>query len=320
MNPIFEKLERVGMIPVIKLEDTSKAAALADALMRGGIPVAEVTFRAAGADHVIRQIRQACPDMAVGAGTVLTVEQAKVAIDAGALYIVAPGLNPKVVSYCQEQGVPVIPGCATPSEIEQALEMGLEVVKFFPAEQLGGLATIKALCGPYSNIRFIPTGGINLDNLTQYLTHPRIVACGGTFMVKTEMIDSGDWDGIVALCRRAMEVSLGFSLDHVGINPSADDSPAELAGLFGSLFRKEVKEGNSSHMVKGLVEVMKKPYLGASGHLAISTNSILRACEYLRGCSVEIDESTWKKDAKGNPKAVYLKDEIGGFAVHLVQR
>lgn len=320
MIQTLELIQQIGIIPVIKLEETAKALPLAKALINGGIPVAEVTFRAAGADQVIRQIRQAYPEMAVGAGTVLTVEQAELAISAGALFVVAPALNPDVAAVCQKNNIPFIPGCVTPCELEAAMNLGLEVVKFFPAQQHGGLDGIKALCGPYQGVRFIPTGGVNLQNVSEYLSHPRVFACGGTFMVSSDLIAQDDWEGISALCHKAVEAAFGFQLDHVGINPAQGDHSEDLAGCFGSLFHKPITEGRSSYMLKGLVEVMKQPYLGAHGHLAISVNSIERACAYLRAQGVEFDPNTEKRDEKGGLKAVYLKDSLGGFAIHLMRK
>ncbi len=320
MNQVLEHIHQIGIIPVIKLEDTDKALPLAKALIDGGIPVAEVTFRAAGADLVIKRIREAYPEMAVGAGTVLSVEQAERAVNAGALFVVAPALNTEVVSYCQKRKVPVIPGCVTPGELETAMRLGLKVVKFFPAQQHGGLEGIKALCGPYQDIRFIPTGGVNLQNVSQYLSHPRVFACGGTFMVNADLIAQNDWNGISALCHNAVEAAFGFSLDHVGINPGESDCPRTLADRFGALFHRSIKEGSSSYMLKGFVEVMKQPYLGANGHLAITVSSVERACAYLRAQGVEFDSDTEKRDERGALKAIYLKASLGGFAIHLMRK
>lgn len=203
---IYEKLYKCGIIPVIKLDDADKSEALAKALLDGGLNVAEVTFRTSSAPEVIRRIAASFPDMTVGAGTVLSVEQAKEAIACGASFIVSPGFNPKVVKWCLDNSVTVIPGIATPTELEAAMEMGLSVVKFFPAEAFGGLKTLKAISAPYGNIRFMPTGGISLDNLDSYLSFGKIIACGGSFMVTGDLVKNGDFSAITDISKKAAEI------------------------------------------------------------------------------------------------------------------
>ena len=206
MSEILEKIKEIGIVPVIVLEDAKDALPLAEALMEGGLPCAEVTFRTAAAEDSIRAISQAYPEMLVGAGTVLTTEQVDRAVAAGAKFIVSPGFNPRIVQYCQEKGVPITPGCSSPTDIEQALEQGLKVVKFFPAEQLGGLAMIKALAGPYVDVSFMPTGGINAGNVKDYLAYNRILACGGSWMVKGDLIKAGDFQRITELVKEAKQL------------------------------------------------------------------------------------------------------------------
>ena len=206
MNTILEKIGKLKLLPVIKIEDAEKSVPLAGALIDGGLPAAEITFRTSCAAEAIKRITAAYPDMLVGAGTVLSVEQVDAAVAAGAAFIVSPGLNPTVVGYCVEKGVPVIPGVVTPGEIETALSFGLEVVKFFPAEAYGGVKTIKALSAPYRMIKFMPTGGINEDNIKSYLACPAVLACGGSFMVKDTLIADGDFAGITGLTKRAVAI------------------------------------------------------------------------------------------------------------------
>lgn len=206
MSEILEKIKEIGIVPVIVLEDAKDALPLAEALMEGGLPCAEVTFRTAAAEDSIRAISQAYPEMLVGAGTMLTTEQVDRAVAAGAKFIVSPGFNPRIVQYCQEKGVPITPGCSSPTDIEQALEHGLKVVKFFPAEQLGGLAMIKALAGPYVDVSFMPTGGINAGNVKDYLAYNRILACGGSWMVKGDLIKAGDFQRITELVKEAKQL------------------------------------------------------------------------------------------------------------------
>lgn len=206
MNEIFEKIHAIGILPVIALDDAAQAVPLARALAAGGIPATEVTFRTAAGEEAIRRIAQEVPEVLVGAGTVLTTEQVDRAVSAGAKFIVSPGTNPKVVRRCQEKGVQPIPGAVTPTEIESAMELGLDVLKFFPAEPSGGLGMIKALTAPYTQIKFIPTGGISAANVTEYLKHPKIVACGGSWMVKKDLVNAGKFDEIRALAAEAAAI------------------------------------------------------------------------------------------------------------------
>lgn len=204
---VNERISAIGVVPVIKLNNpTRDAAPLANALCAGGVPVAEVTFRAAGADEAIRLMREACPEMLVGAGTVLTTEQVDKAVAAGAQFVVSPGFDGELVAYCVEKGVPIYPGCTTPTDYHAALKFGLEIVKFFPAEQSGGLTKIKAMSAPFPMFKVMPTGGISLKNLKEYLACPVICACGGSYMVTAELIDNGKWDEITELCRQSVAI------------------------------------------------------------------------------------------------------------------
>ncbi|MBR7135736.1 MAG: bifunctional 4-hydroxy-2-oxoglutarate aldolase/2-dehydro-3-deoxy-phosphogluconate aldolase [Clostridia bacterium] len=197
---IAEELKKCGIVPVIVLEDVDKSESLAKALLDGGVNVAEVTFRAEGADKVISRMVKAYPHMLVGAGTVLTVDQLERAKAAGAKFCVAPGLNPKVVERAQEIGMPFIPGVATATEIEKALDMGITTVKFFPAEQAGGVAYIKAVSAPYPMMRFMPTGGINSKNISDYLAFPKVIACGGSWIVAAKLLKEENWQEVTRLC------------------------------------------------------------------------------------------------------------------------
>lgn len=319
MNPVIEEISKIGIVPVIALDDAKDAEPLAKALCEGGLPCAEVTFRTAAAEDSIRIMAEKFPEMLVGAGTVLTTEQVDRAVNAGAKFIVSPGLNPKVVAYCTSKNIPIVPGCANPSDIEQALELGLEVVKFFPAEAAGGLNMIKAMSAPYTSVKFMPTGGINANNLIDYLNFGKIVACGGSWMVSKDMVSAGEFDKIAKLTNEAVTKMLGFELKHIGINESDEVSADKTADMF-NVFGFDKKIGNSSIFAGSAIEVMKAPYLGKNGHIAIGTNYIERAVYHLEKRGVEFDKETEKRDAKGNLKAIYIKGEFGGFAVHLVQK
>ncbi len=206
MNSILEQIKETGIIPVVVLDDVGDAEPLARALCEGGLSCAEVTFRTDAAEESIRIMTKKFPNMLVGAGTVLSTDQVDRAVDAGAKFIVSPGLNPRVVKYCVEKGITIIPGCSNPSDVEQALEHGLDVIKFFPAEPAGGLAYIKAIAAPYVNVHFMPTGGINPENVRDYLAYNRILACGGSWMVKDSYVKAGEFDKIKALAREASEL------------------------------------------------------------------------------------------------------------------
>lgn len=206
MNAVLEKIQEIGIVPVVVLDDAKDAKPLAQALCDGGLPCAEVTFRTDAAEEAIRIMSQEFPEMLVGAGTVLTTDQVDRAVAAGAKFIVSPGLNPRIVKYCVEKGILITPGCTNPSDIEQALENGLEVVKFFPAEPAGGLPMIKAMAAPYVGVKFMPTGGINAKNVRDYLAYDRIIACGGSWMVKGDLVKAGDFEKITELTKEAVEI------------------------------------------------------------------------------------------------------------------
>jgi 2-dehydro-3-deoxyphosphogluconate aldolase/(4S)-4-hydroxy-2-oxoglutarate aldolase len=320
MHTVLEEIEKIGIVPVIKIDDVEKAVPLAKALIAGGIPCAEVTFRTSQGEEAIRRMCKECPDILAGAGTVLTIEQVDRAIDAGAKFIVSPGLNPKVVEYCLKKNIPVTPGCANPSDIEVALGFGLDVVKFFPAEQSGGLDYIKAVSAPYSSLKFIPTGGINANNIVKYLSFDKILACGGSWMVSSDLINEGKFDEITKLCKEAVQNVLGFSFAHMGINTANEETALKAAKMFEVMFNLESKVGAASAFAGKNIEIMKTLYLGTNGHIAIGTNSIIRAQTYLERCGFTFRKETTKFDAKGNLFTIYFTDEIAGFAVHLIQR
>ena len=320
MNKVLEEISKIGIVPVIALDRAEDAEPLAKALCDGGLPCAEVTFRTAAAEESIRIMSDRFPEMLVGAGTVLTTEQVDRAVNAGAKFIVSPGLNPKVVKYCVDRNIPITPGTSNPSDVEAAIELGLDVVKFFPAEAAGGLNMIKSMAAPYTNMKFMPTGGINAKNLTSYLDFNRIIACGGSWMVSKDMVNAGDWAGITALTKEAVATMLGFKLLHVGVNNESEDAAASDSAKFASLLGEEVKSGNSSIFVGSLIEMMKAPGRGANGHICIQTNYLARAMYHLQKRGFSFDETSFKYNAQGVLSVAYLKEEIAGFAVHFNQK
>lgn len=320
MNPILEKIQAIGIVPVIQIDNVEDAVPLAKALCEGGLPCAEITFRTAAAKDAIREMAQNFPNMLVGAGTCLTIEQVNEAVEAGAKFVISPGLNPKIVKYCVENDILIMPGCTNPSDIEQAIEQGLEVVKFFPAEAAGGLNMIKAMAAPYTKMKFMPTGGINEKNLNDYLSFNKIIACGGSWMVNPALLKEKKFDEIKNLTRTAVEKMLGFEVMHVGINSESEKEASETAKKFGSLFGFSNDNKTKSIFASAGIEIMKEVFLGANGHIAIGTNHMNRAIAYLEslGCEIDYDHKTC--DANGNIVAIYLKEQIGGFAIHLLQK
>ena len=319
MSDIYQRIYETGIIPVIKIENANDAVPLAKALIDGGLPAAEITFRTAAAADAIKAVSEAFPDMLVGAGTVLTPEQADKAKAAGAKFIVSPGLNPNVVKHCLKIGIPIIPGTSNPSDVEAALELGLTTVKFFPAEASGGLAMLKAMSAPYGNVKFMPTGGLNEKNILSYLAFDKIVACGGSFMVKEDDIKAGNFDKIRELTHNAVMLMLGFNLLHIGINSKDENEAASIAGAFAD-FGFELKNGNSSIFAGTGFEVMKSKGFGDKGHIAIGTNNVDRAIAYLKTKGITFNEATRQTDDKGRTKFIYLEKDFGGFAVHLLRK
>ena len=314
MNKINETISNIGIIPVIAFNSVEEAVPLCRALVAGGLPAAEVTFRTACAEDCIRVIAKEVPEMLLGAGTVLTRDQADRAMAAGAKFIVAPGYDPVVTGYVIDKGGIMIPGTATAGEMQQAMNQGCEVLKFFPAEANGGVAMLKNIGAALKSAKWMCTGGVNAKNVNDYLGYSQIVAVGGTWMCKSDMIKAAKWDEITAISREAVKAMLGFSLAHVGLNCENEAEAEKAARTFCALFGLEYKAGSSSIFAGSAVECMKAPYKGRNGHIGIGTNSLDRAVYHLGRQGVEFDESSRK------PKAIYLKEEVCGFAIHLMQK
>lgn len=320
-DKMLKELYLIGLVPVIKIEDPADAVPLAKALIDGGLPAAEITFRTKCAAEAIKNITDTYPDMLVGAGTVLTTEQVDAALAAGSKFLVSPGLNPKVTAYALSKGATMLPGISNPSDIEAALELGLTTVKFFPAEAAGGLKMLKAMSAPYGQLRFMPTGGINADNLLDYLRFGKIIACGGSFMVKDDLVREKKWDEITALTKNAVKVMLGLEFVHMGINNDSADAAAKGARLFSDMFGMPVRETSKSFFAGDAFEFMNKKGPGKCGHIAIRTNFVDRAMAYFERMGFEFDpESIQYDDKTGKPKFAYFRDEVCGFAIHLLQK
>lgn len=319
MNAIIQTLSRIGIVPVIAIDDASKAVPLAKALAAGGLNAAEITFRTPAGEEALRQIAREMPEMLVGAGTVLTREQVDRAADAGARFLVSPGFHSEVTEYALSKGLLMLPGTATPGEMEQAMALGLDIVKFFPAEQNGGVAKLKALAGPYPNLRWMPTGGINVKNMMDYLSFDRVPFCGGTWMVKKELIRQERWEEITAICREAVKTMLGLELGHIGINDTSPESAERTAEAFAALLGLEHKPGANSDFAGKCVEVLKKPGRGKNGHIAIACSNVDRAEYHLARRGYRFLEETRITDALGT-RVIYLDLELGGFAIHLSRK
>ena len=317
MKDSMDVIYGTALVPVIAMNDHTKAASLAAALCAGGIPVAEVTFRTDSALQIMKEMTQNVPEIVVGAGTVHTIEQAQSAIDAGAKFIVTPGFVPSVVQWCINNNVTVFPGCSSASDIEAAIQLGLKTVKFFPAESSGGVKALQALAGPYHDIRFMPTGGINENNVGDYLSLDNVVACGGSWMVPQDLIEKGDFAKITCLCKEAIRKAFGFELLHVGVNTIDAADAANVANGFADLLSLPVIEYPGAFFAGTLVEIVKGPFLGKNGHIAIQTNNIEHAVEHFQSKGAEIDLSTAVRNDKGVLIAIYFKQQVGGFAIHL---
>ena len=317
MKDLLDIVYGTGLVPVIALNDASKAAELAKALCAGGIPLAEVTFRTDSALQVIKEMTENVPEITVGAGTVHTTQQAQSAVKEGAKFIVTPGFATEVVTWCIQNNIPVFPGCSNATDIEAAIRLGLKTVKFFPAESSGGVKALKAFAGPYQEIQFMPTGGINETNVGYYLSLDNVVACGGSWMVTQDLIEKGDFAKITSLCKEAVRKAFGFELLHVGVNTADAADASHVAHGFGDLLSLPVFEFPGAFFAGTLVEIVKGPFLGKNGHIAIQTNNIEHAVKHFQVKGDEIDLNTAVRNDKGELIAIYFKEEIGGFAVHL---
>ncbi len=319
MNDVLKKIGDVGLVPVVVMDDAELAVPTAKALLDGGLDIMEITMRTEQGIEAIKNVKKAYPDMLLGAGTVFTVDKAKKSVDAGAEFVVSPGLDSELVEWCQKKNVAITPGVITPTDIQQALKYNLTILKVFPAGVYGGVKVCKALYGPFRMVKFIPTGGANKDNLGDYADKNFVHAIGGSWLCKASDINNRNFDKITQNIIESINILLGFELAHIGINAENEKESLAAAEMFSDAFGFDLKKGNSSNFSGTGIEVNKSKGLGTMGHIAIRTNNIPRAVYYLSKKGYEIDWST-RKGTEQKTVAVYLKNEVGGFAVHLLQK
>ena len=319
MNAIKERIYNCGIVPVVVITNAEDAVPTAKALLAGGIDVMEITLRTSAGLDSIHQVALNCPEMLVGAGTVLTLDDCKACIEAGARFIVSPGLNEEIVKYCLQQNILVTPGCVTPTEITKAMSYGLDLVKFFPANVYGGIAALKALGGPFPYLKFIPTGGVDQENLAEFMSTPNVLAVGGSWVCSKADIVDHNFEKISRLAAESRATMLGFELAHVGINCETEAQALESAADLAAIFNLPVKDGNSSVYAGTGFEFIKSIYLGEHGHLAVRTNDIKRAMNYLETRGFALNPEAIKSQ-NGKIIAAYLQKQVGGFAIHLQQK
>ncbi|MDO5441425.1 MAG: bifunctional 4-hydroxy-2-oxoglutarate aldolase/2-dehydro-3-deoxy-phosphogluconate aldolase [Bacillota bacterium] len=316
---ILKTIHDIGIVPVVAIDDAKQIVDLCKALEKGGLPAAEITFRTAAGREAIAIAAKECPNILVGAGTVITVEQCKAAIESGAKFIVSPGYFDDVVNYCVENSIPVLPGCTNASDCMKAVNAGLKIVKFFPAEACGGVSFIKNLAPVFGQLNFMPTGGVNTKNMMDYLGYDRIHACGGTWMVKKDLINDAKWDEIESICADAVKNMLGLKIKHVGINCENEEEASKIAKQFCTILGFDYKAGNSSIFAGTAIECNKTIGRGKNGHIGMACNDLDRTVYHLGRMGVEFDMENAKYDDNGKLKTVYFKDEFGGFAIHLMK-
>lgn len=316
---VLKKLGDIGLVPVTVLDTAEHAVPLMEALQKGGVDTAEITLRTDCALEGISRMKKQRPDFLVGAGTVLNAEQAEKAVKAGADYIVSPGFNAELVSWCGQKHVPVIPGCVTATEVQAAVNAGIKMIKFFPAEISGGARACANLAAPFSQVKFIPTGGISLDHLSDYVGCGCVGAIGGGWLCGSSNIKSENWQGITQTVQESVKKLLGFEVVHVGINTGSKEEGRRISYALSGIFGFPVREGELSNFVGTGFEVNNFMGLGAKGHIAIDTNRVSWAEYHLGRMGVKFREDS-RVTANGKTMALYLQEEFGGFALHLRQR
>lgn len=318
---VWKRIENYGVIPVVKIEKAEQAPLLAKALCEGELEAAEITFRTDCAIEAIEAIRREYPGMLLGAGTVTAVDQVKAAVEAGADFIVSPCFVEEVVKYCVENDICVLPGCATATEVQKAVSCGLKAVKFFPAGAAGGISYINSLASVFPGVKFMPTGGVNPSNMQEYLRNPNVIACGGTWIVPSDLLQAGAYDEIRKLAREAVFHVLNFSFAHVGINVDQVRAGYEAIFRLADTFDLILGNTRSSSYVGHEVEITKQRFQVRTehGHLGYFTDNLERAIFYLEKKGIEFNYDSIKP-WKDKPYVIYLKEDLAGFAIHIEER
>lgn len=318
-DKILQIIHDSGVLPVIAINDIECALPLAKACVESGLSAMEITFRTECAGEAMKLIKKEYPNLLLGAGTVLTTKQVDEAMQIGCDFMVTPGFNPEIVKYAISKRFPIMPGVSSAGEIEQAMMLGLSTVKFFPAEQVGGVPALKAYSGPYKQLKFIPTGGMTIDNFTTYTALDNVVAIGGTFMINKKHIAEKDVEAMKADIKVCVDKLLNIKLSHIGLNYQNEQEAMDMAKMLETFFHMNITNGNSS-IFSGVkeFELMKKPGRGKYGHIGIGVSDIDRAVHYLTNRGVKFDEESLV--IKDNKKtAIYFAEEISGFAWHLMK-
>ena len=316
---VLERLASSGIVPVVVIENADDAVPTAKALLAGGVDVMEITFRTKAAAESIKRVSEEVPEMLVGAGTIISLDQCISARENGAQFIVSPGYDDEVVTWCEKNSITIAPGCVTPTEIMMALKHKLHVLKFFPAGVYGGLSAMKALAGPFAGVSFIPTGGVNQSNVSDFAESQFVYAVGGSWICSKKDISEHNWEKITSLSKAARMSILGFEVAHIGINTDKEKDSINVVNELSDAFGFDIKNGKSSNFASNAIEVMNSQYLGIHGHIAIKTNRIFMAIAELERKGYQVDLTTAKY--KGEKMiAVYLKESICGYAIHLLQK
>lgn len=319
MNDLMKTLGNIGIIPVFSVDDAEDAVPICRALVEGGLPAAEILFRTPEAEKAINKVSIELPDVLVGAGTVLTIDQAKRAINAGAKFIVSPGFDRTLVEFCIERDIPILPGCSTSSEIQMAVGYGMDTIKYFPVIPLGGVETLKQLSGPYNTMNFVVTGGVDSSNLEKLLSFKKVLAVGGNWMVINDAVKNKNYKEVTRIIREDVKTMLGFELGHIGINAGKEENALRITEMFGTLLNMPMKPGEKSNFIGTAVEVLKFKGLGANGHIGIKTNSVKRTIYHLEQKGIAFNKETISISVEGDIENIYLQEEIGGFAIHFMQ-
>lgn len=317
---IIKRIYDIGILPVIDSVDPDNAVRVAKSICKGGLPVTEVSYRNDAVQNTMIEMKRACPGMLIGAGNIFSGEQIDSVLGAGADFITTLGLHPDLVRYCQSRNIPVIPGVSDESEIDAAISMELDTVKFFLSENSGGIRKIKALSAAYGKIKFIPAGGITENDISGYLNEPCVLACCGSWMIDENAIAEKNFEKITELTGRTVNSMLGLTIKHIGINEENGDG-ASLAGQFAGIFGGRVRETFKGWFGSEYVEVMSKKFTkGRRGHIGIGVNDPDRARRYYEAQGYSFDDSTAGYDENGDLEIIYFSGEIGGFALHIVKK